>query len=322
MFPLWAGFCAVIFIEATAQKRFSTLGKYIAGFCIGMLLVCAPVFLYLKTNGLLEMFFVQVVQGGAKRGFSGISTKEFLKNFYVTLNRSYSFIPLFYGVYRVITGYKKNNFIYYIAYTFSYILMVFFISVTIGNSHYNMVLIPFYIPAFSFFAARLYDGFSNLKYKKLCFALFACIVCSQIILKAIDDCLDVVRFHEFKRGDSGQMLIRAGKMIDDNTDEGDTIISLGIDGYIYLFTQRNPTSRFFHQAGIDTIPNAKNDFVSDVINRRPRIIAILLNEDSSYGIQGDFYAPIFEMIERDYRLLSDENGYVMFVLDDTPYLVR
>jgi hypothetical protein len=177
MFPLWLGFCAVIFIEASAQKRFPALGKYVAGFCIGMLLVCVPVFLYLKTNGLLEMFFVQVVQGGAKRGFSGIGIKEFLKNFYVTLNRSFSFVPLFYGAFRVITGYKKQDFVYYVAYTFSYLLMVLFLSFTSGDSHYNMVLIPFYIPAFSFLTCRLYYTFSNQKNKRLCFALFVCIFC-------------------------------------------------------------------------------------------------------------------------------------------------
>ena len=52
MFPLWLGFCAVIFIEAIQERRFAALGKYIMGFCVGILIVAVPAFFYLKLNGI------------------------------------------------------------------------------------------------------------------------------------------------------------------------------------------------------------------------------------------------------------------------------
>jgi len=36
MFPLWVGFCMVIFIETIIKRRFALLGKYVTGFCLGI----------------------------------------------------------------------------------------------------------------------------------------------------------------------------------------------------------------------------------------------------------------------------------------------
>lgn len=80
MFPLWAGFCIVIFLEAIVKRRFALLGKYLFGFCAGMVIVCVPVFLYLKLNGIISDFAYQVILGSASRGFSGTSVKQTAQN--------------------------------------------------------------------------------------------------------------------------------------------------------------------------------------------------------------------------------------------------
>jgi hypothetical protein len=313
MFPLWAGFCAVIFVEEAVQKRFAALAKYVIGFIAGILIASIPVYLYLKLNGIYDEFLRQVVLGGAAKGFSGFSIKETAKEFFVVINRNFSFVPLFYGVFRVVTGFmaedgKKENAVYYLGYTFSYFLMVLFLAVSPGDSHYNMVLIPYYVPAVSFFAERIYREFLNIKHRKLCFVFFACVVCSEGVLKYIDDALGTFK------NDSGKQLIRAGKMIDENTNETDAIISLGINGYIYPFTKRNAASKYFFQgSGNDLIPGSREAFLRDILSKKPAIIAIFTAEDNgSYGYLPGWYAPVLEMIERDYRLLSDENGYVLF----------
>jgi hypothetical protein len=91
MFPLWAGFCAVIFVEAIVQKRFVPIAKYAAGFIAGILIASVPVLLYLKLNGIFDEFLRQVIFGGAAKGFSGFSIKETAKAFFVILNRNFSF---------------------------------------------------------------------------------------------------------------------------------------------------------------------------------------------------------------------------------------
>jgi hypothetical protein len=314
MFPLWAGFCAVIFVEAIIQKRFAPLAKYAASFIAGILIAFVPVFLYLKLNGIFDEFLRQAIFGGAAKGFSGFSIKETAKAFFVILNRNFSFVPLFYGVFRVVTGFmaedgKKENAVYYFAYTFSYFLMVLFLAVSPGDSHYNMVLIPYYVPAVSFFTERIYREFINIKHRKLCFALFACVVCSESVIKYIDDALGTFK------DDSGKQLIRAGKMIDENTTPDDTIISLGINGYIYPFTKRNAASKYFFQgSGNDLIPGSREDFLQDILSKKPAIIAIFTAEDNGrYDYLPGWYAPVFDLIDREYRLLSDENGYALFI---------
>jgi hypothetical protein len=308
MFPLWAGFCVVIIVESAAQKRFALLGKYILGFCLGIAVVIIPVFLYLKLNKILAGFFDQVVFAGAARGFAGGSIKQTAKNYYVVINRAYSFLPLLTGFFWCITKYKKSNFNFYVGYTFSYFLMVLFLSFSSGDSHYNMVLIPFYVPAFVFIAKIVYSAFSEVKHKNILLAIFFCVVLSEGLAKYIDDATEI--FYN----NSGSELFAAGKIIDDNTRHEDKIISLGFNGYIYPFTKRQAVSKFFFQgSGVDNIPKARREFLSDISQNKPAIITIFTGEEGRrYDYLPGWYSPVYEMIAREYELLSDENGFVIF----------
>jgi hypothetical protein len=110
---------------------------------------------------------------------------------------------------------------------------------------------------------------------------------------------------------SGNNLISAGKMIDENTKPGDKIISLGINGYIYPFTQREPASKYLYQ-GSGVSPDAIEAFISGILNSKPAIIATV-TEDGRDEILHDWHAPILEMMETEYRLLSDEYGHKIFI---------
>jgi hypothetical protein len=50
-----------------------------------------------------------------------------------------------------------------------------------------------------------------------------------------------------------------------------------------------------------------------VLDAKPAIIAIFTAEENGrYNYLPAWYKPVFDMIERDYTLLSDQNGYVLF----------
>jgi len=312
MFPLWAGFCMVIFIENIIKRRFVLLGKYAAGFCLGIIVIFIPVFLYLKLNGIMDAFLTQVIFGGAAKGFSGGGLKETIKNFYIVINRNYSFIPLFAGLFLMITGFKQSNFCFYVGYTLSYFLMVLFLSFSSGDTHYNMVLVPFFIPPLTFLADILDSAFSAIKAKKTILVLFLCLVFSEGFVKYLYDLSKIV----FDK--SGSQLVNAGKMIDENTKPGDKIISLGFNGYIYPFTQRDIASKYCYQgSGLNHIPGAKDEFISDITSNKPAIIALFNAEDGIGQIMNDWHAPIFKMIDREYLLLSDENGFKLFIHNDS-----
>ncbi|MDR1147310.1 MAG: hypothetical protein LBK66_01620 [Spirochaetaceae bacterium] len=309
MFPLWAGFCIIIFIESIIKRRFVPLVKYMLGFCAGIIIIAVPVFLYLKLNGILYDFFDQVIYGGAAKGFSDASSiKQTAKNFFVVFERGYSFIPLVMGVFWLIINYKKNYFLFYLGYTVSYILMLLFLSFSGGGSHYNLSLVPFFIPAFTFFIKPIYSAFSGVQKRNIALVLFLCVCFLGALSKWLDDLVQV--FYD----DTGAQLIRAGKMIDENTMPGDKIISLGINGYIYPFTKREAASKYIYQgSGIDQISGAREEFLSDILGNKPAVIAVFGAEELSYDYLPDWYAPVYKLIDEDYRLLSDENGYFLFL---------
>jgi hypothetical protein len=319
MFPLWAGFCALIFIDLLIKRRFVLLGKCIIGFCLGIVIISVPVFLYLELNGIMEPFMEQVIFAGTTRGFSGTSLKVIEKNFFLVLGRNNCALPLWLGIFWIVTKYKQIQFTYYLGYVFSYFLMVLFLSFSSWSSgeHYNLVLIPFFVPALTYCAGIVYSCFScalkNIQNKKIKYAIlviFFCFMFSE----------GFVRYFFYLTtklyDNSGKHLVNAGRMIDENTEPGDKIISLGMNGYIYPFTQREIASKYFYQgAGLVVLPGAKNEFINDILTSKPAIIATV-TEGGRDEIRNDWHGPILEMMDREYRLLSDENGFKLFIRND------
>ena len=311
MFPLWAGFCTVIFLETIIKRRFSLLGKYILGFSLGIAIISVPLFLYLKLNGIMDMFIEQVILGGASRGFDSGGLKNIAQNFYVVVNRNFSIIPIMIGVFWLITKFKKPYFTFYISYTFSCLLMILFLSFASGGSHYNMMLIPFFVPALTFLVGIIHSTFAEMKSKTLLTIIFFSFVFSEGIVNYLYDLTKI--FDD----NSGTQLINAGRMIDENTSPHDKIISLGFNAYIYPFTKRNAASGYIYQgSGLSHISGAREAFISDILTGKPAIIALFTAEDGVGQIMSDWHDPIFEMIEREYRLLSDENGFKLFIKKD------
>jgi len=317
MFPLWAGFCLIIFIDLIIKRSFILLVKCIIGFCFGIVIIFVPVFFYLKLNGIIEPFIEQVIFAGTARGFGSIDLKTIEKEFFLVLGRNNSALPFWLGIFWIITKYKQPQFIYYISYTFSYFLMVLFLSFSGSAAHYNLVLVPFFIPALMFLSDIIYSSFSyalkkiqnkNIKYAIL--IIFFCIMFSD----------GIIRYFYYLTNklydNSRKHLVNAGKMIDENTSPDDKIISLGINGYIYPFTKREIASKYFYQgSGLEQLPGAKKEFINDILTSKPAIIATVTEGDRS-EIINDWHGPIVEMMEKEYRLLSDENGFNLFIRND------
>jgi hypothetical protein len=250
---------------------------------------------------------MQAIIKATGRGFT-LSLKEIVKNFYAILGNSYSFLPLFYGIYFMIIKFKQPGFTFYLSYTFSCFLMILFFSFLSSDPHYNLVLIPYFIPALVFFVNIIYKVFSEkyIKYASFALVFFFCIIFSEGIIKYFYDLTKI--FHD----DTGTNLVKAGKLIDENTKPGDKIISLGGNAYIYPFTERTAASRYFYQTGWLQIPNAREDFLSDVLTNKPAIIAIFSDIDGNYTTIDYWHEPVVEMLENDYALLSNEYDFHLF----------
>ncbi|MCL1994463.1 MAG: hypothetical protein FWG66_16085 [Spirochaetes bacterium] len=309
MFPLWAGFCLVIIIEALSQKRFADMFKYIGAFLVGVFAVLLPIFLYLWRHDIFLDFYYNVVVSGAARGFAVLSLNEFIHNFYTIINRSFSFIPLCIGVVWVFVKYKNISVFYFAGFLLSYFLSILFLSFSRGEPHWNLILIPFFVPAVAF----LSDLFLNnvkVKYKHAALIILFCVAFSEGLAR--------LSSYLFFPHDTGIPIRDAGRIIDENTAPNDTIISLGAHAYIYPFTQRLPASRFIIQGwAFDHIPGAREEFVSGILNDPPKIIAIVLNENGMpHMIDHRWHGEIFAMMESDYRLLEDNGRARIFIRED------
>ena len=307
MFPLWAGFCLIIFIESIIKRRFVQLLKYIAGFCTGIGIVFIPVFIYLGANGITGDFIEQVILGGTARGFIYTNINEISKSFFIVFNRDYTFFPLFFTFYYCIKKYRTDVFYYYLGFGLSFILMALSLSFLDNTPHHNIVFMPLFLVSLTVLIHK-FDT-SYLKNRKIMLVLFLCLIFSEGILKYFYNVPKI--FND----NSGTLLVNAGKIIDENTNPGDTIISLGIQGYIYPFTQRHSASRYFYQgAGVNFIPGARENFINDILTGKPKIIAFF-TEDRGSDYMQDWHAAIFEMIGREYRILSNENNFELFIRD-------
>jgi hypothetical protein len=305
-FPLWAGFCLVIFCETIGKKQFVQLLRYVFGFCLGIAIVFVPIFAWLGANGITNYFWELVVLSGAARGFNAAGIRDIYFNFYRVIDRSYSFFPLFFGLFQVVKQFGRSKFFYYLGYTVSYALTLLFLSFTIDDAeHFNALLFPHFAVAFAITLPTLYRLFPKNKARNALFSIFLCLLFSQGLTRLV---LDLTRGI---RDTSGAELISAGKIVDQHTRPGDTIIQLGVSAYIYTVSERDIASRFFYQgAGLNYMPGAREDFIRDILTGKPAIIVEVINPSQRME---EWHAEILQMVEREYRLLAVKNRFNIFI---------
>ncbi|MCL1994465.1 MAG: hypothetical protein FWG66_16095 [Spirochaetes bacterium] len=315
MFPLWAGFCLVIVIEAAAKKNFAEIFKYIGAFILGTLAVLFPVFLYLWRSDILVDFYYNVILGSTERGFL-LSLQSFVHNFYAIINRSFSFIPLCIAIAWVFIKYKGISNFYFAGFILSYFLSVLFLSFAPGGENWNLILIPFFVPVIAFLSDSFLNSFKT-KYKHAALILVFCITFSEGVVR--------MGFYFFFPIDSGIPYRNAGRIIDENTTPYDTMISLGWGANIYPFANRRPASRFLFQnepdgyrpGAFDHMPDARGEFIAAILNNPPKIIVFLVNANGqAYQLHPSWHAPILGMMETHYRLLYGDHRVRIFIRED------
>jgi hypothetical protein len=310
MFPLWMGFCLVIFFQNIAEKQWIGILKYILCFTLGILVVSIPVFLYLENAGALSDYINQNLFSGSSRAFTGFSIKDLVKSFLTIMYKSFCFIPLVVGFVWIVKKPEYIRLVYSLAYLLSYLLTIFFLAVIRTNfDHYNMTLAPFLIPGFTFLVRLCFSYFTDRKHKNAVVLAFLGLLFAKEIIQWFYDGYALISRQDTTRND----LIAAGSMIDRHTEHDDKIISLGFPCQIYLFTERQSASRYIYQtSGAAYDPQMQREFVSDLRKNKPKIIAIR-DDQGRYDYLPDWYAPVYAMIAAEYRLLSDEHGFYLFI---------
>jgi hypothetical protein len=309
MFPLWLGFCLFLTIKMLVEHKISFLIKYIIFFCMGTIIIITPVMLYLYSNNALADFVAQNLASGSSRAFQGISLTEVSRSFFTIIEKQYCFLPLIIGCLCIIKNIHTEYMWFYGGYTLSFVLTVLFHAVIrTNNDHYNMVLVPFLIPCFVFCITYLYNYLASVKYQKCAVLIIVFILLARPILSMIYNVADL------RKNNKRKELVAMGKEIDKNTNEDDTIISLGSNCSPYLFTNRRPGSKFIYQtSGVDYFPEAQYKFLTDIFDKPPAIIVIRKNNEQRYDHLPLWYKPIYDMIINDYHKLDITENYILFI---------
>jgi hypothetical protein len=309
MFPLWLGFCGVIFFESLIKKEFLNLLKYFVFFCAGAVIAVVPVFLYLYVNGAFWEYIRQNIGGGSARAMNNFSAKDFVESFFIIINKTYCFSPLLLGLLWLIKTPHTKKRGFYAGYIAAYIFTVFSLALVRTNfDHYNITFIPFLVPVFTFFTPLLYDYFSPAKHRALWVLAVLCVMFSHPLLRW------AYYGQKLFTDKSGMDLAELGRIIDRHTAPEDIFISMDWPAELYLFTRRNSASRYIYQTSgvIQYDRERQNEFLSDIYKNRPAIIAVR-NEGGRYDHLPSWYAPVYALIENEYRLLSDKNNYFLFL---------
>jgi len=309
MFTIWAGFCFAIFLKSIIEKKYIELLKYIFFFSVGIFIVFIPILLYFYVFNIFDDFYYNVILGGITRGFRLSALKDLTHNFYLIMNRGLSYLPLCIGIIWIFLKYKNINIFYYLGFIFSYLLSILFLSFAIGNSHYNLILLPYFILVIVFLFDILINQFSKLKYRYLAVLFIFCVLFSEGIVR--------LTYYLFINVNTGPQLKIAGKIIDDNTNPDDKIINLGWNGYIYPYTKRSYASKYIFQSeAFDHIPGAREEFISDIKNNKPRIITIVtFYDDGINEFNYRWHEEIYDIIRNDYTLISDEYSVKIYLLN-------
>jgi hypothetical protein len=243
--------------------------------------------------------------------FTGFSITSFVISFFVIIEKNYCFIPFILYYVWIVTNPKEGNVYLSLGLLLAYLLTVLFLAVSRTNfDHYNMVLTPFLVPAFTFCVKYVFGLFKDTKYKKTALLFLFFIVFGYYLFWFYSARKwPYVWAHDRSQNN----LVATGKTIDQNTDMDDTIISLGLNSSIYLFTERQAASRYIYQtSGADYDPNAQEEFLRDMRENKPKII-VIRSQEGHYDYLPEWFSPVYDMIANEYRQLSSENGYFLFI---------
>ena len=321
-FSLWLGFCIVIVIESLQKHKFLQLSKYIMFFSAGILIVAIPLILYLYINNAFFDYINQNFGMGTSRAFYGFSIKRFVESIFLIVNGCYTFLPFLVYFTWIVKKHKNVNIYLASGLLLAYLLTVFFIAVIrTSYGQYNMLFTPFLVPAFTLCVKTCSDYFANIKYKNIILFLFVCVIFSGYLLLWGKSGYSVIK-DTSRRG-----LISVGKYIGQITDVDDKIYCCAAPASIYLFTKRQPATRYFYYfykvsgnrldiTGIDSDPNAQKEFIQDLRENKPKIIVIEERDYKHFYDLPEWYRPVYDIIANEYRLMSAENELLLFIREN------
>ncbi len=309
---IWIVFCVGIFVDCIYNKHWNSLWMFVISFILGACIVVIPVAVYLIANNALADFFYDYFT------FNGLYSSDprrvnikTIVNSVVTFSNTVPCIAAF-----VVMGYKlwkkENSFKLDIVYTIYMIVNI--AMVTMSGQTYGKMEIPILV-SFVYPLSCLLPIFTSKKDAPKKEAPLIAIVAGYFIITLIFPmwssqinaaAVDVNKYINTPEK-QGWQNNEAITYIVNNTEETDRIAVFGNKCVYYLYSDREPASKYIYLPDPKIEPDIIEEFFQDLREAPPKIIVDVVN----YKNENKFANDMFEVFLKEYN-------YVMVLDGDEP----
>jgi hypothetical protein len=308
MFGVWAGFCLVITIQAITKKEYLLFSRYILLFIVGVFIVLIPIMLFLLYKKAFNEFIFYVF----KFNFKYASAESTPILYILSLIRQIwnAFLPLCLGVYLIVIKRESQHFLYYAGYILSLIFTIILNCLSWrAYPHYNMTLVPLYIPALTCLVAKIfsYDRIGQNQFERFGIPWFLTIIILGSYIPSSN-----TGIISNLTSNAKQNMKCIGKTIDDNTSQGDKIMIIGGfsgDCGIYLYTQREPGTKFIIQDPLFASITNEVDDMFDTLNYKSAVVVMPPKQRLNEIVEN---VKINCYLQKSYHLISIIDGYSIY----------
>lgn len=301
MISLWIVFCLAVLIKNIINKSIQNVGEFLVWFICGVLIVFIPTFVWLWFNNAFDSFLFDYFTFNFM--YSSDSTRATLANKIDSFKHFFLTFPMLVTIVSSSIDMKKNRIINISIIAFA--LLTSYLTCVSGQKyeHYGMVFIPIFAYGYSLLFQKLSCSEIKKEYKYLLLGFFLGInIFYNWYTLGIDMANNTISYllnDSIEEEIEGDEVVY--KIVEENTNEKDTISVFGNNCIFYLKTKRLPASKFSYQFPIAEINDEFFDiYFNDLTINKPKFIVI-----SQYGINDGMQ-----------KFIEDNNYYICYESND------
>jgi hypothetical protein len=314
MFSLWGGFLSALFVVEALQKQIRLFWKQLLYFTAGIATALVPVVVFLLITSSLDDCVEQYILYNfvyieAGESVPGLSVASLALSVIHAVNNA--IFPLIVAVIWLLRNdNKRREYGYFAGYMLSLLVSFLLLSMSRrGFAHYNIVLVPFYVPAFAYSSDKFFGLFASLKGR-----VVRLLVPTFLVFLFFNSRItETIRgIYALTKSETKKECAEFGREINKHTGENSTISVLGYNCWVYLYTQCRPVSKYISSPS-EISKTIQNEFLADIFKGQPDIIVVPLTDSvCDEKFRHEPYSQVFSLIEESYEELFKANGCVVF----------
>lgn len=272
MIVVWAVMCLTILIKTVLKKDWKSLGFFILYFCTGILIIMAPILLWLAIKGIFPYFWDAYVVFNFE-----YSSDATFADIWGSLFTFFS-DPIFYVAFiaQVYSMKSENKWL-----SISYMLCIVATFATIcftgtPYKHYGMILIPLLAYPISY----IFEQIGRLKVENVGKVLSMLVCLYMMVTLVIPDWEYSVQVlaGRYKDRNNGKISMTTGTVVnyvEDYTTDDDCISVYGNWDLIYVLSKRRHATRYSYQFPISEVrTEIMDEYLTQLAEEKPKVIVV------------------------------------------------